>query len=304
MPIFDTLQRCGFDGVQFPIKSISIKGRYRHHEHEYLRVPGAIIEKLERATYSIEIDAIFDTNQKGYGQLWPGAISALRKKFESGTTGPLVIPTLGTIPAFQPEWDEKIEIARIRSGQTSRLVFKEDQTAKFIRLATVQAQRQSLAASAFNLAAVRAQLVEPANDTDLFDKIENIANDILSIKDQVDMQSGLLAQKIASLTNLMGEADRQLESLKDPTNYQALDAFLDLWNATVIMATNLAESPRGPRTYVTPRQMSVNDIAAAPEVYGSSERAAEILMNNQLDDPFAVRAGTKIVFFEDAGLAA
>ncbi len=113
-----------------------------------------------------------------------------------------------------------------------------------------------------------------------------------------------LAQKLASLNNLMGQADQQLESLKDPANYQALDAFLELWTSTVIMATNLAESPRGPRTYVTPKQMSVNDIASAPEVYGSSERAAEIMMNNNLDDPFAVPAGTKIVFFVDAGLAA
>lgn len=302
MPAFDSLQRCGFDGVQFPIKSISIKGRYRYHEHEYLRVPGAIIEKLERAVYSIEIDAIFDTNQRGYGQLWPNGIAALRKKYEEGKTGPLVIPTLGTIPAFQPEWDEKIDIARVRSGETARLVFKEDQTARFLRLAVAQSQQQSMATATANLAAMRAQIAEPANDVSIFDQIENAANSILSIKDQSDLYGGLMAQKLTSFTTLMTLADLQLQSLKQPSNYQMLDAFLELWNAGVVMSTNLAESPRGPRTYVTPRQMSVGDIATA--VYGGSERASEILMNNNLPDAFAVPAGEKVVYFEDAGLAA
>ncbi len=302
MPTFDSLQRCGFDGVQFPIKSISIKGRYRYHEHEYLRVPGAIIEKLERAVYNIEIDAIFDTNQRGYGQLWPNGINALRKKFEEGKTGPLVIPTLGTIPAFQPEWDEKIDIARVRSGETARLVFKEDQTARFLRLAVTQSQQQSMATAAANLAAIRAQLAEPANDVGLFDRIEEAANGILALKDQADLYGGLLAQKLTAFTTLMTLADLQLQTLKRPENYQALEAFLALWDSGVMMATNLAESPRGPRTYVTPKQMSVSDIATA--VYGNSERASEILMNNNLPDAFAVPAGEKVVWFEDAGLAA
>jgi regulator of RNase E activity RraB len=105
VPAFDSAQRGGFNGLQFPVKSVSIKGRYRHAEHEYLRVPGAVIEKLERAIYNIEITAAFDTNIKGYGRLWPDGVQALRKMYESGLTGPLVIPTIGTIPAFQPEWD-------------------------------------------------------------------------------------------------------------------------------------------------------------------------------------------------------
>lgn len=304
MPEFDKLQRCGFDGLQFPIKSVTVKCRYRHHEHEYLRVPGAVIEKLERALYNIEITACFDTNIKGFGRLWPDAVNALRSKFETGLTSGLVIPTIGTVPAFQPEWDQNIDMARVRSGETIKLSFKEDQTQRFLALAQVQTQQRSMADSLTRFNVTRAQILgAPTDDLDIFDKIQGAANGILAIKDQADLYGGRLAAKLAQMTNLMNEADSALESFKHPENYQALDAFFELWDATVKMATNLAESPRGPRRYTTPRTMSVSDIAAA--VYsGSTERAPEILLNNRLDDAFAVAAGTPIIYFVDAGLIA
>lgn len=302
MPIFDSNQRASFNGIEFPLKQLSIKGRYRHAEHEYLRVPGAVIEKLERAIYSIEMVAPFDVNIKGFGRLWPDGVKSLRTLYESGTTGPLVIPTIGTLPAFMPEWDQSIDLAKVRSGETVKLSFKEDQTQRFLQLAIVQTQQKSLATSLTNLAAIRASLNPPANDLSIFDKIQNAANGILAIKDRSDLYGGLLAAKLGMFTALMGEADKQLESLKEPSNYQALDAFLELWDSAVKMATNLAESPRGPRLYVTPSQQSVSDIATA--IYGNSERAAEILVNNNFQDPFAVSAGTKVIYFVTAGLLA
>lgn len=302
MPIFDTNQRASFKGIEFPLKTLSMKGRYRHAEHEYLRVPGAVIEKLERSVYSIEMSAPFDVNIKGFGQLWPNGVAALRKLYESGETAALVIPTVGTIPAFMPEWDQSLDLARVRSGEMLKLSFKEDQTQRFLQLALVQTQQQSMATSLTNLTRIRAQLNPPANDLSLFEKIQRGALAILAIKDQADLYGGLLSAKLGMFTALLNEADGQLESLKDPTNYQALDAFLELWNSAVIMSTNLAESPRGPRSYVTPKQMSVSDVATA--IYGSSERASEVLLNNTFSDPFAIPAATKVIYFETAGLIA
>lgn len=302
MTIFDTVQRASFNGIEFPVKTIAIKGRYRHAEHEYLRVPGAVIEKLERSIYDIEMTAPFDVNIKGFGQLWPKGVQELRKLYESGATSALVIPTIGTLPAFQPTWEQNIDIARVRSGETLKLSFKEDQTARFLKLAVVKTQQQSMGTAQTNLASIRAQLREPANDTGILDKIQNTANSILAIKDQADLYGGLLAAKIGMFTALMNEADQQLESLKDPANYLMLDAFIELWNSAVIMGANLAESPRGPRVYVTPKQMSVSDVATA--VYGDSERASEIMINNAFDNPFAIPAGEQVVWFENTGLIA
>lgn len=302
MPAFDTIQRASFKGIAFPVKNLAIKGHFRHAEHEYLRVPGAVIEKFERAVYSIEMTAAFDTNIRGYGTLWPNGVTALRKLFESGETAALVIPTIGTIPAFQPEWDQNIDLAKIRSGETIKLSFKEDQTQRFVELALVQTQQQSLATSLVNLNTIRASLNPPKNDVSIFDQIQNAANGILAIKDKSDLYGGRLAAQLGMFTALLNEADKQLDSLKDPANYQALDAFLELWNAAVKMTTNLAESPRGPRRYVTPRIMSVNDVATA--VYGSSERAADILLANDFADPFTIPAGTSVIYFETAGTIA
>src|ERR1041384_894839 len=293
MPVaFDTLQRCGFDGVGFPIKSVSIKGRYRHHDHEYLHVPGAIIEKLERSFYEIEIEACFDTQVRGYGTLWPNGVNSLRDKFASGTTGPLLIPTIGTIPAFQPEWTQQLDMGRVRSGETVRLHFKEDQTERILALAALHVQQQSRGTTVERLNFTLADLIgTPQNDQDIFDRINKAANDVLAIKDQADLYGGRLAQKLGALQSILGEADTAVQSFLHPQNYVALDAFLELWDTTVKIATNLAESPRGPRAYTTPRQMTVSQVAAA--VYsGSTARANEILMNNQLEDPFAIPAGT------------
>ena len=305
MPIFDNLQRCSFGGVKFPIKTLSIRGRYRHHMHEYLRVPGAVIEKLERAQYDIEIDAVFDTNIKGFGTLWPNGVNSLRSKYENGITADLVIPTIGTIPAFQPTWSQHLDMARVRSGETVRLNFVEDQTAKFLKLAVVQTQQASMSNALDQFNITRAQIIgEPANDTNLFDTIVGAATGVLALKDQADLYGGLLTAKVERLTGLMNQADTALESLKHPQNHELIDAFLALWDSGVMLATNLAETPRGPRTYTTPRLMSVADIAAAPAVYGDATRANDILLNNRLDDPFAVTAGTKIVYFVNTGLAA
>lgn len=297
MPVFDQLQRASFDGLEFPVKSVSIKGRYRHEEHEYLRVPGAVIEKLERSLYTIEMQACFDANVRGYGpRLWPDGLTAIRKKYESGVTGPLVIPTIGAIPAMQAEWDQTADMGKLRSGENIKLSFKEDQTQRFLTLASVQAQQLNLATSTANLSVLR-----PPDPPNIFDQILNAANGILAIKDQADLYGGLLVAKVGMLTSLLNEADKQVTEFNDPANHELLDAFLELWDATVRLGTNLADSPHGPRSYVTPRLMSVSDVATA--VYGNSERAGEILINNDLPDPFAIKAGTKLIYFVDAGLA-
>lgn len=117
MPVFDQLQRASFFEIPFPVKSVHIRGRLRRHEHEYLRVPGALNEKLGRGLYMIEMEAVFDANIKGYGRLWPNSLGQLREIYEQELTGDLVVPTIGTIPAFITEWDQTAEMGRVRSGK-------------------------------------------------------------------------------------------------------------------------------------------------------------------------------------------
>lgn len=297
MPVFDQLQRASFDGLEFPVRGVGIKGSYRHHDHEYLRTPGAVIEKLERGLYMVEMDAVFDVNVRGYGDLWPAGLAAMRSKFEQGITSALTIPTIGTIRAFMPEWDQSADMGKVRSGERCRLVFKEDQSQLFLSDAAAKVQQSSVAASGEKLAVTLEDFELPEEEQSVFDEIQDISNSILAIKDQGDLYGGLLAAKVEQLAGLIRAADETLESLKDPVNHELLEALHELWEATVTLGQNLAESPRGPRTYTTPRQMTVGDVAAETQKLGGTDDAARIMLNNSLPDPFAIPAGTRIVYF-------
>lgn len=296
MPVFDQLQRAAFDGLEFPVKSVRIKCNGRKHVHEYLRVEGGVIEKLKRGLYQIEMEAEFHATIKGYGQLWPNVLASLRDKFEREITSTLVIPTIGSIPAMIENWDQVAEMGQIRSGERSTLPFIEDPTDRVLAAALVQVDTSSVATSAQNLDTIREELELTTTSKDLFDSIRDAANSVLSIKDQADLYGNLLGAKVSMLASILREGDRQIEELKHPENFAALYALQELHDAAITLGRNLIERPRGPRIFTVPRVMSVSEIAVA--IYGDTERTNQLLLNNYLDDPFAVRAGTQIIYFE------
>ena len=123
---FDTLQRASFQGIEFPITSMTLKGGIRDHIHEYPHAAGGAPEKLGRKLYEVSMQANFQSTFRAYPRLWPSALSKLRKIFEQQTTGDLVIPTIGTIQAYARNWTQQME-AKIRSGETATFEFVEDQ---------------------------------------------------------------------------------------------------------------------------------------------------------------------------------
>lgn len=298
MPVFDQLQRASFDGIEFMVKSVHITCKGRKHVHEYLRVEAGVIEKLKRGLYQIEMEADFQATMKGFGVAWPNNLAALRDKFEREVDSTLVIPTIGSIPAMLEDWDQTAEMGRIRSGERARLPFIEYANDRILAGALVQVDVSSVAASTTNLAAIRAELELSAASESIFDSIQDAANAILSIKDQADLYGNLIGAKVAQMTGLIREADRQVTELQDPEFFELLYALQDLHDAAITLAKNMIERPNGPRIYTTPRVMTVSEIAVA--VYGSTARANDIMLNNELDDPFAVRAGTNILYMQAA----
>jgi prophage DNA circulation protein len=297
MPVFDSLQRASFDGIEFPVRSVSVTGQYRHFTHEYLRVPGGVNEKLERGLYKIEMEIPFHATIKGYGELWPTLLAVTRGKFEQGITSALTIPTIGTIPAFITDWNQMAEMGKFRSGETVKVSFLEDQTQVHLTAALVKVSQSSLQNSSDKFSSALDDLEAPENDQSLFDGIQQLSNDILAIKDQSDLYGGLLVAKIEQLKSIIGEADKAAESLKDPINHELLNALHELWDATINLGKNLAEQPRGPRFYVVPRTMNISEIAAATQALGGTDDAATILLNNPIADAFAISASTRIIYF-------
>jgi hypothetical protein len=177
----------------------------------------------------------------------------------------------------------------------SRLPFLEDQTETFLAAAAVQVQQSSVNDAADKFLVTLEDFELSAPDQSLFDGIQEAANSLFAIRDQADLYGGLLGAKVSQLAGLLQEADETATAIKSPQNHELLDALHELWDATITLGRNLADNPRGPKLYTVPRTMSVADIATA--LYGSSERANEIMLNNNLTDPFSVPAGTQIIYF-------
>jgi hypothetical protein len=295
MPAFDKLEKAAFGPIQFPVKSVRFRSSYAHFIHVYLRVNGGVVEKLQRGLYICEMDAVFDTNIKGYGSLYPDSLKKLRQMYDRGDTMDLVIPTIGTMPAMITEWDQFADMTKVRSGESIKIPFLEENSQKFLQEAASKAQTDTIDNASENLKVTLEDFNLPPDERNIFDKIQDQANRILSYKDQADLYDGLMAARIESLTGYINEADQQLESLKHPENSALIQAMHALWEALVDFGANLANSPRGARIYVVPSLMSVSDIARA--IYGNTSRASEIMLNNDLGDPYAVEAGTNIIYF-------
>ena len=59
---FSQLLFASFDGIQFPVRKVNVKGGIRHHNHEFPKAPGAALEKLGRRPYMISMSPVFYNN--------------------------------------------------------------------------------------------------------------------------------------------------------------------------------------------------------------------------------------------------
>src|SRR6266545_3359933 len=268
---FKDLARVGFAGIEFPVTSYRLHGSIRNHVHIYAHVPGGDIEKLGRGLYEAEVRASFLTSATKYSagvSLWPGRLALLRRLFEQEVTEWLTLPSVGRIKMVCVDWEQEFT-AQILNGEHATFRFMEDQSSAF----------------------------------DIFDTIQRTANDVLAIRDQVELGGLLLAEKIAMLTNLCAEADKTVTAFRYPENFPVLDALKDLWDA----ARGLGEAVIGPpavfKFYETPIRMSAAQVSVA--IFGTTDRATDILELNPIQNAYDIPARTRIRYIPvDQDLAA
>jgi len=314
MPAFDTLQRASFASIEFPITEVTISGGIREHIHEYPHADGGAPEKLGRKLYEIRVKALFHNTFRRYGaELWPKRLDDLRRYFEIQTTEDLVVPTVGTIPAYAVTWTETAT-ARRRSGVDVELVFREDQANAYLveklvnpgpdRLGEVhqqlvliqQVHEQDLAAG----------VVPPQGDEaqvkDLFTAIGDAVNDVLAMRDQVELAGDVSAAKADRLVGLC-EQLVGTRTLAQPRNEPLREATHEVWSAADERRRDLARRRRQLIHYETPLPlMSVTDVSRA--VYGTTSRAVQVLQLNPLRDPFAIPRGTLLRLYRPDARAA
>jgi hypothetical protein len=287
---FPKKQRASFGDLAFPITSCRMKGSYRHYEHVFLKTPGAAVEKLSRDLYRVDMAGVFDMNIQGYGDL-SATIDALRRHYEAGTTLPLVIPYIGTVPCWIPEWDEDIDF-KIRSGHKAQLVFMEDQNVAFLEQALRRTTATSVGSS-HDVFQLQADAIVPRPN--IFDQIREQANKVFGFFDQAELQQNLLASQIDGLTDILRIADRDVQALQDPSNFAITYALQDLLAATLELARDVTQQQGEARIYVLPQTMTVMQISVA--IYGDTTHYQDIVNNNTIPDLYEVPAGTQIVYF-------
>lgn len=297
MAVFDNLPRASFNGVEFPVESVRVKGGLRHHVHEYPHIDGGDLEKLGRRLYEVEMRATFQTiiaanGNSGFGSwggsLWPGRLSLLQSIFDQGTTGTLVIPTIGGMQACCVEWDREA-VAKVRSGESTSFKFIEDQASAFAFQNLIQVKPQSLDGMA---TAVQTEFDKAGIPKSLTDQLLGAVNVVLAVADQAELFGLEVAAKIDLVAQICREFDQRIEQFAHPENWAALDAMKDLWAATQELAGNVDGNAVVFAFFEVKKQSTIAEIATA--IYGDSSRAVELLQLNAIEDAFAVPVGTQV----------
>jgi hypothetical protein len=129
----------------------------------------------------------------------------------------------------------------------------------------------------------------------LFEKINATATHIIGMRDQADLYGSLIASKVEGLVALCNRADSDVKSLDHPDNGELLDAFHDLWAASVALNKDLLSKNVELLTFTVPQLMGVGEISSA--IYGNSSKGSDIMQLNALENPLAVPAATRVRYY-------
>jgi prophage DNA circulation protein len=285
------LPRASWNGIEFPVKKVQLKGSLRHHVHEYPHAPGGAFENLGRKLYEVSMTASFMENFAQYPALYPDRLDRMRDSFETGAVGDLVVPQVGTIKARCINWSQTLE-DKIQSGEMVELSFLEDQSQLFLIDALV---RQGI--SSFGSTVDRYDIEVAASGVNLtiFDSIRDAANSVLAFADQAQAFGNLLEAKILGLQALIDEADADVDFLQHPENWNLWTAMRDLWAANEKLLDDLFSKNEPVATFIVPMTMTIADVSSA--IYGDSTHSVELLQLNPVDDAFAVPAGFRMRYY-------
>jgi prophage DNA circulation protein len=284
------LARASFDDIEFPVRGHRIRGGIRDHIHEYPHADGGKPEKLGRKLYVITMNAVFYDAFKRYGDLWPGKLADLRRRFELSTTAKLVVPTIGSISAYCRNWDQDMDY-RILSGETCALEFVEDDELGFaIDLDFVAAGASSISSL---LAAVTPPIGATAADRSLFEKLNDAVNQVLSYQGEADKVGRILESRISYATGLCSSID-SLATMRSADQARLLDSLHALWDTLQTLGQNVTQAAGALQTWTVPVRSSVTDISTA--IFGDASHAMEILQTNPIEDPYSIPAGTQLVY--------
>jgi len=308
---FDSLPQASFFGVPFPVSKIELTCSLRDHIHEYPHSPGGAPEKLGRKLYEIHLTVPAYQGLAKYPTIWPDDYTGLRQRFETGKSGELVIPTVGTITAYCTSWREVADPKTGRNGITAELTFREDQADLFLVSSLIA---QTSAGFGSNLAAYQQALDDQqarladayaagvaypdvllltsisASDLSLLTAVITAANLVTAALAEAASFGFAVAMLAEALVTTCQQAD-QASLWADPTYYPLLYALHDLWQNAQQLATDALSTGVRVVHYTVPQPgLGIGAISTA--IYGDASHSIELLETNEIYDPFFVPGGT------------
>lgn len=296
----ETFQKASFNGIPFPIVRVSVRGGLRHYLHEFPHSPGAEVEKMGRKAYAITMTAFFHSLPNSrldeeYPNLYPEKLFSLQKACEDERTGPLVIPNIGTMQAVAIDWRRTFDFSSALSGEAVEFEFVEDQDRDLI-FENAELGRGSLEKKNYQLQALVGG-IHPVDPPSIFQAINDAVTAVLAVQGVGDAMLKVLEAKLLEVANLCQTADRIVE-LQPPENFALLNAMKEVWLAANDLAEDLLVRGSPIETYTVRRMMSVSQAAA--QIFGSSEKAIELLQMNPIEDAFAIPEGTVLRYYRAA----
>jgi hypothetical protein len=282
------LQRFSFDGVEFAVLRYSITGGLRTHTHEFRHTPGGHIEKLGRKLYQVSVEAIHSVNSR----LYPNALTTeaeIRLKGETETTGPLVIPHIGTFQAVCTDWPVDVDFRMRRDGLTSRYTFLEDQQTAFLVESSVTVNAGGIVPKAD---AIVEECEVAGVDPDLFSSILALATQIQALGSQIDEAGASYIDKIGALISACQIVYDTFDIFADPANHRVGAAVRDLCVAAISLQQDVLRKGRPIIDHEVTFTQSVSDVSVA--LYNSTLGAMDIMKMNPIEDAMAIPPGTTL----------
>lgn len=292
LPLED-LPKAAFNGIEFPITEVTVKGGIREHTHEFAHSDEWEDETLGRKPYIVTMHIAFHDITDGTTRpdLWPHSINTLFSQWEKSENGDLDIPTVGRMSARAIDFERTAVFTQL-TGEDCVVSFKETKrkpielfNQNFEGTLELPANRVVLEAAAL-----------PAKPN-VFDQIEAAVAAARRVLDAPDRFATVVESKLAFLSNLCREANDHV-TMQDPANAKIMNALHDLWSTSNTLAKNVAKKLTTVQTYTVPIEMPITTIAAA--IYADTDRTMELLQLNAIEDAFAVPAGSRLRYYAAA----
>lgn len=312
VPILPTFDAAMFGGLTFPYRERTIESSFRAPIHEFPGLHGGTVEKLGRRVWSVKFQAIFDTEVgrlRGYDDankmaLYPNALDAFEDFYAKGLSFPLRVPPRPFFMATITEFSRRLT-SNLLSGEEASLTFTEDVLPFAEEDPTLGASlvEPRLHFMRKTIEALQAELVgtpppvpqygelASPSDLDLLGAIVSVVDAAIAAFDAAELAQAFLAAKLEGVAQTIGRIEGKIRLLQNPEAWPITNAIHNLRSSVFSMADALKVTDEV-REHVLTRATDLP--GASLQIFGTTERGSDLLDLNEIRDPFAIPAGTKL----------